>query len=406
MRILFVCQNDFAAPTEKQVVGFAQQLVARGHEVAISLGGDIATAQQEGVEEVPGLTLHQHHLVGRRVSEGDLCAARAFAPTLIHALNSRTAVVAATEGIAEATNAPVFVHFEDDEWRAHAGLPNDSPYHRLGRHARRAGSRFRPAAWDQSTRASLNWVRRRARALDALTPALASEVAHQLERDCAVVPPVMPRLRPKRSPGTAFNLPVDIGDVPIALFTGTVWPVYLEDVLLGMRAVAEVRSRGVPLVFAHAGRVHPRLDLSALARSAGLGSDATVFLGYLPFHAVPPLLERASVLLQPGPPSRFNRLRLPSKLQAYLESGTPTVTFAVGTGELLADRREVLKTYTDAPVELADRLVELITDRGLRLTLSRHGPIAANRLFDPHRNTDALLNYYRAGLEAAPEVRR
>lgn len=398
MRILFVCQHDFSAPTEKQAVGFAQQLVRRGHQVTISVGGDVGSAVSEGIEEAPGLTLRDHRLLGRSLRQEDLQSASAFDPTLIHAFNSRTPVVAAARCFRTATRAPVFVHFEDDEWRAHAGVPDDSIYHRVGRHARRLASRVRPAVWDQSTRSSLRWVRRHARGFDALTPRLAAEVGDRLARECAVVLPITPRLRARQQVDENPD-PWGPRSGPVALFTGTVWPVYLADVLMGMRAVADVRARGVPLVFAHAGRVHPRLDLASLARSVGLDSAAAIFLGYRPFHTMPRLLEHASVLLQPGPPTRFNRLRLPSKLQAYLESGTPTITFAVGAGELLVDRLEVLKTYTDASSELADRMVEVVSDHDLRATLSAHGPTAARRLFDPDRNTDALLGHYEACLE-------
>jgi glycosyltransferase involved in cell wall biosynthesis len=102
------------------------------------------------------------------------------------------------------------------------------------------------------------------------------------------------------------------------------------------------------------------------------------------------------VLLQPGAPTEFNRLRLPSKLQAYLASGTPTVTFAVGFGEQLEDRREALKTYTAEPGELADRIVEVLEDEQLRACLAVGGPAAARRLFDPGTNTDKLEAHYRA----------
>jgi glycosyltransferase involved in cell wall biosynthesis len=113
---------------------------------------------------------------------------------------------------------------------------------------------------------------------------------------------------------------------------------------------------------------------------------------------VPALLRRADVLLQPGPPSDFNRLRLPSKMQAYLASGRPTVTFAVGFAELLEDREEVVKTHTGDPSELADRVEEVLDDGALRARLEHGGPAAAARLLDPARNTDALLAHYREAL--------
>ena len=138
----------------------------------------------------------------------------------------------------------------------------------------------------------------------------------------------------------------------------------------------------------------------------GFGSDILhafgdeILLGHVALPDLGATLRSATALLQPGPPSRFNRLRLPAKLTLYLRSGVPTITFAGGVGELLVDREEVLMTYTDDPEELADRIVELVADADLRQRLARGGPLAAKRLFDAATNTDALLAYYRSALQS------
>jgi glycosyltransferase involved in cell wall biosynthesis len=86
-------------------------------------------------------------------------------------------------------------------------------------------------------------------------------------------------------------------------------------------------------------------------------------------------------------------------MQTYLASGTPTVTFGVGFGELLEDGVEVLKTRGSEPAELADKLMALIDDPELAERIGRGGRAAAQRLFDPVANTDALLAHYEANLE-------
>ena len=394
-RILFVCQNDFSAPSEKQVLGLAQQLVGRGHEVMIAICGDISTAQQEGATGLPGLRVHDFAFVRGRLRPGDLAAARDFAPTLVHAWNSRVPTIAAARAMARAARAPVFVHFEDDEWRVPEHAPGELLLRRVAHRGRRVVSHFDPSVWWHSNRSSLRWTARHAAGLDALTPALAREVQRRMKRDCAVVLPITPRVPP--TPVESLpKLPAGFDGHPLLLITGTIWPVYLPDFMLGFRAVAELQRRGRPVRLLHAGRVLPRWDPLELARSASVAEGTAAFIGYVPFSVVPGLLRRADVLLQPGPPSEFNRLRLPSKLQAYLASGTPTVTFAVGFGELLADRVEVLLTQTADPGELADRIAELLDDPALRATLSRSAPAAAARLFDPRANADALLSHYRA----------
>jgi glycosyltransferase involved in cell wall biosynthesis len=103
-------------------------------------------------------------------------------------------------------------------------------------------------------------------------------------------------------------------------------------------------------------------------------------------------------LIASNRPIPFNTLCLPSKLQAYLASGTPVIASAAGAGKLFEDRDEVLMTTTGEPQELADRLCEVLTDDALAAKLAAGGPRAAARLFDPDRNTDSLIEHYRRSL--------
>jgi glycosyltransferase involved in cell wall biosynthesis len=167
---------------------------------------------------------------------------------------------------------------------------------------------------------------------------------------------------------------------------------------LGLRALAELHRRGEDVAFVHAGRVARRFDLVRMAADAGVPADAVHVLGDLTPGPLNQLLRSADVLVQPGHPSEFNRLRLPTKLQVYLVSGTPTVTFSIGAGELFEDRVELLKTYGPDPSELADRIAEVLHDEGLRHTLSAGGPRAVARLFDTARNTQRLVDHYNATL--------
>ncbi|MDX6587873.1 MAG: hypothetical protein QOI31_2346 [Solirubrobacterales bacterium] len=179
------------------------------------------------------------------------------------------------------------------------------------------------------------------------------------------------------------------------LYTGDVNFGRVPDVRIGVQATGLLQRRGHRVAFVHAGRNTAKVSLQEMAADAGLEADTLVELGTLPFSRIPPLLRNASILVQPGRPTNFNRFGLPSKLQSYLASGTPCIMFAIGAGELLTDRVEVLKTHTGDPAEFADRAEELLMNNDLRSTLSRNGPKAARRLFDPARNTQRLLDHYR-----------
>lgn len=400
LRVLFVCGGDFSGASEKQAVWFAEQLLHHGHSVMISVMGDVRTAASEGLDRIEGLERHGHRFRGRRLRSADLAAARRFGPTLIHSWSPRLAMVAASAEYSDATRAPVFVHWEDDEWSIRSDPMRRSLYRRAGRYARRMIAHSRPAHGWFATPGSLQWAIGSAAGFDALTPALAEHVTQRLGRACAVVLPITPRSQVRSDAADGVTLPLGLDGTRILLYTGSVHPASEIDLELGLRATAEVQRRGFAVSFVHAGSILQRYRPDRFVTEAGVREGSTAFLGYLPYKEIPPLLRRASILLQPGRPTDFNRLRLPSKLQAYLASGTPTITFAAGFGELLTDRQEVLKTHTGDPSELADRIVELLEDEALRTTLSRGGPAAAERLFNPETNTEALIAHYRSCLES------
>lgn len=398
LRVLLVGGSDLHSPDEKQFLEFARQLAGRGHQVLFALReGAPSYGREEAPELPPGVTLHQYRLHGRRARPVDLETARRFSPSLIHALYPRGTVLATCAHFSRMTGAPLVVHWGDDEWGLLSGPPAASPQERAELVTRRIVGRLHPWVWPYSTPRWLRFAARHAIAFDALTPALAEHVESRLGRKCAVI---LPAFDPPTGDASMDALP-ELPPGPTALYTGAIGAVHEADVRLLLRALAEAQRRGRPIQFVHAGPTDPRRHPVKLAAEEGLAPGSASAVGYVPMQALPALLARATVLVQPGAPTEFNRLRLPSKLQAYLASGTPTVTFATGFGELLEDRREALKTYTADTGELADRIIEALEDTGLRSRLAVGGPAAARRLFDPAINTDMLEAHYRAALAPA-----
>jgi hypothetical protein len=399
LRILFVCAADFRAPSEKQVLAFAEVLTARGHQVAVSIGGDLASVGEEGAESLEGFHAWRHTFRGPRLAGSALAACSAFQPTVVHAFNPRLPVVRAASAYSELTGAAAFVHFEDDEWGLAEQRAGTSAGRRAARRAARALRALQPSLWPLADESSLAWAQRHAVGADALTPVLAGHVEERLGRGCAVILPPVSGLGTAARPPVQTDLP--LGDGPVVAYTGGIFGAHAEDFVIALRALGRLRAEGRKVRLIQTGRVARRFTAGRLAREAGIPPEAVSFLGYRPAAEVEELMRRADVLVQPGAPSEFNRLRFPSKLPAYLASGTPTVTYAVGPGELLEDRLEVLKTHSGEPDELADRIADVLDDEGLRAQLARGGPTAAARLFDPERCTDDLLEYYRAALGRA-----
>lgn len=387
LRVLIVCAGHLEGSSEKHALAIAAELCRQGHYALVSLADGPPAETGEPGRGIPWVRAHRVSARGLRATDQE--AARRFAPDVVHAFSSRVPVLSAARGFAAATGAPLSVHFEDDEWGLLSSLYAGRAPARL---ARKAASRVEPRAWPLSTRRSLSWTARHADGLDALTPALAAEVQRRLERPCAAILPPSPPTPPARA---ALALPPALRGRELLVFAGSVTDATLPDTRIGIRATAELQRRGRRIAMAHAGAASARLALHELAAEARLEHSTLHSYGYLEPAAYGALLAMADVLVQPGPPSDFNRLRLPSKLQSYLPSGTPTVTFAVGFGELLDDRAEVLKTHGAEPGELADRIAELLDDRVLAERVAAGGRSAARRLFDPERNVGELASHLR-----------
>lgn len=392
MKVLFVCGSNFSGPSEKQALGFAEQLGRLGHPSAVAVRGPADTQDAIGVAP-EGVTCLGYRIGPRGADHGFRDAVRTLAPDVVHAFNPRVPVMAAArDALAASPGARLWVHFEDDEWGL-ASAPGGSLVRRGGKRLARAAAPVHPGVWHLATPRSLREARDRAAGFDALTPALAAEIERRTGRPASVVLPVLPELPAVSTPAlSALDRPA----ARTVVYTGGVFGAHVEDFRLLLQAIASLRGDGLDVGLVHAGAVAPRWPPAELCRDAGLDPAATRFLGPLPLSQMPGLLALGDVLPQPGGPSTFNRLRLPSKLQSYLASGRPVVTFAVGFGELLEDGTEVLKTQTAAPDELAGRIALLLEDDALARRVGDGGRVAAERLFDPKRNALALLAAYGA----------
>lgn len=403
LRVLFVCGSDLRGPSEKQALWFSSELVRQGHKAMISLGDDPGSLASEYGRGPEDIGLRWRRFTGPRLSREDLTAAREFRPDLVHAFSSRVPVIAAARQYGRAAAAPVFVHWEDDEWSLMRAPSIVSKRRRAVRHIRRLASVAYPPAWYLSTSRSIRWTTRNARSFDAIGPGVAEYVSEKTGRECEVIlPPNPPAGDSTDERDWQLPLPGRIEGVPLVGYTGQIHPERVGDLRLCLEGVAEVQRRGISIGFVHAGGNTARADTQAMAREAGIYRETATFLGHLPFTAIPALLRRCAVLLQVGFPTPINLRSLPSKLQAYLASGTPTIVSASGSGQLLEDRREALKVQTTEPSELADRIVEVLQNAELRQRLSTGGPDAAKRLFDPERNTRLLVAHYARHLDGFP----
>jgi len=177
---------------------------------------------------------------------------------------------------------------------------------------------------------------------------------------------------------------------------------HIDDFHMLLRAFAGVAERHPDAHLVHTGRIAERYAPAELRALAGRGADRVHLLGFLEDPAdLERLMADAAVLVQPGAPTDFNRLRLPAKVHDYLAAGRPTVTFAVGVGELLTDREDAVLTRTADPSELADAIRWLLDDPGRAEAVGAAGQRRARALFDPGRIAAETVRHYEAA-GAAP----
>jgi glycosyltransferase involved in cell wall biosynthesis len=185
----------------------------------------------------------------------------------------------------------------------------------------------------------------------------------------------------------------------IVLYTGSVYRAQYPDLEVLLRAFAELAESHPDAVLVHTGRIAPRYGLDQLRSMAGAGADKIHFLGFLEDPAdLQALLAEASVLVQPGAPTDFNRLRLPAKVHDYLLAERPTVTFGVGFGELLRDREDAVLTQTGEPGELATSIEWVLADPDRAEEIGRRGRMRALELFAPSAIASQTVTYYESAL--------
>lgn len=156
-----------------------------------------------------------------------------------------------------------------------------------------------------------------------------------------------------------------LGEGPVALHVANFLPVKGHDILV--RALAEVKARGVRLTVVTAGDGVERAPIEALASSLGLGPEHVRFLGFR--SDVPDLLAAADFFVLP---SRMEGLPL-AVLEA-MSHGLPIVTTRIGGNpEVVTDGEHGLLVPIEDPGALAAALVRFAEDPGLRRKLGEAG---------------------------------
>jgi len=397
MRVLLVCLGDFQAPPgARQILLLARSLHDGGHECLLLVEGDPATVRLVG-GGAGGVDLGGYRFAGPVLSRATVARARAFRPDVIHCYEPRTAPLSAALELARRTGAPLCVRFADDDELLFREAGGTGWRRRVGRPALLAAGTLLPNRWPYKHPLHHRRMLARATGYDAITPALAAEVSRRYGVHCRGILPAVPAPPPAApDPGLRERYGLQ-AQAPIVLYTGSVFRPHYPDFKLLLRAFGDLVEDHPDALLVHTGRFADRYDENSMRAAAGAGGDRLRFLGFLQeLEDLNALMAEAAVLVQPGAPSDFNRLRLPAKVHDYLLAGRPTVTFAVGFGELLEDRGDAVLTRTADPGELAAAIGWVLDDRRRADVMAAAGRRRALELFAPDVAVAQTLDLYTA----------
>lgn len=395
MRIVFLCLGDFEAPPgARQILQLARALDGAGHECLVLVEGDPATVRLAG-GDTSGIEVGAYRFTGPLLTRETVARVTAFAPDVVHCYEPRTAPLAASLELSRRLEVPLCVRFADDDELLYREAGGSGWRGRIGRPALLAAGTLLPNRWPYKHPVHHRRMLARATGYDAITPALAAEVSRRYGVDCQGI---LPALSPEPPVAPRDDLRERYGfeaEAPIVLYTGSVFRAHYADFEILLRAFGDVVARRPDALLVHTGQFADRYREASLREAAGAGGPRIRFLGFLDqLEDLGALMAEAAVLVQPGAPSDFNRLRLPAKVHDYLLTGRPTVTFAVGFGELIEDHVHAALTRTADPGELATAIGWVLDDRARADAMGREGRKRALELFAPRVAVEQTLALY------------
>jgi L-malate glycosyltransferase len=141
--------------------------------------------------------------------------------------------------------------------------------------------------------------------------------------------------------------------------------------------------------FVIAGQGHLLATLQALAERSGI-SKSVHFLGQV--KDVPALLVRLQVAVLTSESEGLS-----NSLVEYGLAGVPAVTFNVGgNAEVVCDGKTGFLVSAGDTAAMAERVIQLLTDRGLQKKMSQEARLHCETTYAPDRVGDIYLDFFRS----------
>lgn len=396
MNIIFIAYADLRGPGVIHTYHFASEIANMGHNVLFLMPGDMWTVDL--VDRKPNFDVQKLSFGELFLSLPQVRMITDFKPDIVHIWTPRNIPARAGMEIKMRTGARLIIHYEDDEDYVYDyEFPKDRSF-RL-RYTFKTLRMLRPGEpWDNLwswKNPLIYWIANRAAScFTALAPAIRDKFAKKWHKKAHLLYPGvdLKRFHPDVKPARVrerFGIP----HKKLIVYSGAIARYHDFDLLL--EALAKVAESDKDFCLLQVGSIEG-LEEKTEALIEKLGIRANVVLGGRVHHKdIPGILAAGDVLVHPARNNDFNRYRLPSKIPEYLAMGKALVIPNVGIGSEFKDRVEVLKTYSDDPGELADRIRKLLNDRELRATLGKNARACAEKMFDLKKNAQELNRIYQ-----------
>lgn len=302
---------------------------------------------------------------------------------IVHVWTPRGAIWRFLRDNREILTGRLVLHLEDDEDEVLAALSGTRATKRFLERAspdayRRAGLGHLAHPWLARV---LGWA---ADGVTALSPELLEQVS--ASRPARIIHPPLPHEWRASNVDLSARTPGYT-----VIYSGGLHPGVHADFRELCHAVALLSDEGYDVRLLRTGPVaHPAWENES---EKALG-DRYRDLGFLAPGELARCLRSATVLVQPGRPTVFNRRRFPAKLTSYLASNTPAVLPALYEWIGVQDGVHALLTQEGTAEELAKKIRWIFSNPESATAMAARADEFSRERFDPHTVGHRLAEFY------------
>ncbi|GHV52315.1 hypothetical protein FACS1894206_00870 [Deltaproteobacteria bacterium] len=375
MDVVFVNYYDFRSQSGMHIFHLANALVKQGVRVAVCSHGDGETVSRYGKAK---FTSYDNRTNPRKLAD---ILRFTRGETLVHAWTPRENVRVYTESLAEAMNAPVVVHMEDNEEAITAGY--------IANGAAEKGEGYDPFA-SAATPAISHPARyreflRSAGGYTCIVEALLdfkpeSVPGHVFWPSCE---PEVFTLPPESSPEEKKRWGLDPQAI-VLFYPGNIHPLNSEEVFALFKAVGLLRKEGLPLQIITYGNYELESPDGSIVNLNEAITPA----------AIPQVMRAVDLLVQPGEENAFNHYRFPCKIPLFLASARPVILPPANIGAHLTHGENCLILPGPSPQEIAACIRTLVKNPEKAKAIGARGREFAKKYFDWNESAKGVKEFY------------